>query len=148
MLTPDPTPSLLQHLTPPLSPLGPALLKVVEDVLDPHEHSAGAEGDEDTDDHYHCHGDGPLVQVKPAGEETMTARGPPMTLPTPLVPSPQYKSTQDPLSIITCIEDPQRGLHLVKFFIVKFTHYKEHSSEYHYSLHSLGKRTLSLNHTT
>ena len=39
----------------------------MEDVSHPHEHSAGTECDQNTDNHYHSHGDRPLVEVEPEG---------------------------------------------------------------------------------
>lgn len=66
MLGSGPAP-LLHHAPPPLHSHCSVLLKVVENIPDPNQDCAGAKGDEDADDHYHCHGDGPLVQVVAAG---------------------------------------------------------------------------------
>ena len=54
---------LLDTDTPPLQSHSPAFLKVIEDVPHPNKDSTCAECDEDTDDHYHTHRDGPLVQI-------------------------------------------------------------------------------------
>ena len=57
---------LLERSPSPLDGQVPLDFKVSDHISHPHQYSACAQGDEDTDHHYHSHGDWPLIEVVPA----------------------------------------------------------------------------------